>query len=72
MLGRLKPGDEVVVTDFDHESNIGPWRWLERFGVVVKVWAIDHAQMTINLEMLEALMTERTRLGPSAPRAFSP
>jgi cysteine desulfurase family protein (TIGR01976 family) len=62
MLGRLKPGDEVVVTDFDHESNIGPWRWLERFGVVVKVWAIDHAQMTIDLEMLEALMTERTRL----------
>ena len=28
MAGRLRPGDEVVVTDFDHESNIGPWRAL--------------------------------------------
>ena len=25
MASQLQPGDEIVVTDFDHESNIGPW-----------------------------------------------
>ena len=60
--GRLKPGDEIVVTAFDHESNIGPWRWLESFGVVIKVWGIDRQSCEIDLDALETLMTERTRL----------
>jgi cysteine desulfurase family protein (TIGR01976 family) len=62
MKRRLKPGDEIIVTAFDHESNIGPWRWLEQFGVVTKVWGIDRDSMEINLDALEALMTPRTRL----------
>src|SRR4051812_4376529 len=50
MLGRLKPGDEIIVTDFDHESNIGPWRWLEQFGIIIKVWAIDRETFEIDLD----------------------
>jgi cysteine desulfurase family protein (TIGR01976 family) len=62
MKGRLQPGDEIVVTAFDHESNIGPWRWLEQFGIVFKVWGIDRDSLEIDLGALEALMTPRTRL----------
>jgi cysteine desulfurase family protein (TIGR01976 family) len=62
MKGRLQPGDEIIVTDFDHESNIGPWRWLEQFGVVLKVWGIDPETFEINLDTLETLMTPKTRL----------
>jgi cysteine desulfurase family protein (TIGR01976 family) len=62
MMSRLKPGDEIVVTDFDHESNIGQWRWLERFGIVTKVWGIDPETFEIDLDQLDAVMTERTRL----------
>jgi cysteine desulfurase family protein (TIGR01976 family) len=62
MRGRLKPGDEIVVTAFDHESNIGPWRWLEAFGIVIKVWGVDRESCEIDLDALEALMTPRTRL----------
>ena len=62
MKGRLKPGDEIIVTAFDHESNIGPWRWLEQFGIVIKVWGIDRESLEIDLDSLEALMTPRTRL----------
>jgi cysteine desulfurase family protein (TIGR01976 family) len=59
---RLQPGDEIIVTDFDHESNIGPWRWLEQFGINIRVWGIDRERMEIDLEALDALMTRRTRL----------
>ncbi|GAB4064328.1 cysteine desulfurase-like protein [Ancylobacter sonchi] len=62
MLSRLKPGDEIIVTDFDHESNIGPWRWLERFGIVIREWKIGRDDVEIDLAALDALLGERTRL----------
>ena len=62
MEGRLEPGDEIIVTDFDHESNIGPWRALEKRGVVIRTWGLDRESFEVNLDDLDALMTERTRL----------
>ncbi|UDL93738.1 cysteine desulfurase-like protein [Lichenihabitans sp. PAMC28606] len=62
MEGRLQPGDEIVVTDFDHESNIGPWRALEKRGIVIKTWSLDPDTLTIDLDALDALMSDRTRL----------
>jgi cysteine desulfurase family protein (TIGR01976 family) len=56
------PGDEVVVTDLDHESHIGPWRDLEREGVVVREWNFDRATQALTLEGLERVLTPRTRL----------
>ena len=35
---------------------------LEEFGIVIKVWPLDHESMTMRLEDLEPLMTERTKL----------
>jgi len=32
----LKPGDEVIVTNQDHEANIGAWSRLEDDGIVVR------------------------------------
>ena len=55
-------GDEVIVTDLDHEANIGPWRALESTGMVVKEWKLRRESASLELEDLEALLTERTRL----------
>ena len=30
LVETFKPGDEVIVTNCDHEANIGPWRNLEK------------------------------------------
>jgi len=32
----LKPGDEVLITQLDHEGNRGPWLMLRDFGIKVK------------------------------------
>jgi cysteine desulfurase family protein (TIGR01976 family) len=62
MAGQLQPGDEVVVTDFDHESNIGPWQVLKDRGVILKTWPIDRETFKLDLETLGRLMGPRTRL----------
>src|SRR4051812_40092889 len=38
MASSVREGDEIVVTDVDHESNVGPWRELERRGAVLREW----------------------------------
>lgn len=57
----LRPGDEVVVTESDHEANIGAWERLAQVGVVVRVWPVDVASMGLRLEDLEPLLGPRTR-----------
>jgi cysteine desulfurase family protein (TIGR01976 family) len=62
MESNLKPGDEIVVTNFDHESNIGPWRALEKRGIVIREWCIDRDSYEVDFEALDCQMTERTKL----------
>jgi len=62
-LGEVfKPGDEVIVTNSDHEANIAPWRNLEKKGVHVNEWRLNPETLDLHLEDLGALMTEKTRL----------
>jgi selenocysteine lyase/cysteine desulfurase len=58
----LKPGDEIIVTDQDHEANSGAWRRLAAQGIVVKEWRVDRETGTLPLAALDPLLTERTRL----------
>jgi selenocysteine lyase/cysteine desulfurase len=37
----LAPGDEIIVTNQDHEANNGAWRQLETRGVVVREWRMS-------------------------------
>jgi cysteine desulfurase family protein (TIGR01976 family) len=59
---RFEPGDEIVVTNLDHESNIAPWRELADRGVVVREWRFDPSSGDLTLEALERVLTERTKL----------
>ncbi|PPE73552.1 nitrogen fixation protein NifS [Solimonas fluminis] len=60
--GLLRPGDEIVVTDQDHEANSGVWRRLEAEGVVVREWRVDPASGALDPAALDPLLGERTRL----------
>lgn len=62
MQSQLAPGDEIIVTVADHESNIGPWDRLQERGIVLKVWPLNKESLTLDLADLEPLISERTRL----------
>jgi len=58
----FKPGDEIIVSNSDHEANIGPWLSLHEKGVKVKFWHINHENYRLELESLNNLMNENTKL----------
>ncbi|MBC7880790.1 MAG: cysteine desulfurase-like protein [Anaerolineae bacterium] len=62
MAASFKPGDEVIVTNCDHESNIGPWTRLCALGVIVKTWKVHPDTLRLELDDLENLLTEKTRI----------
>lgn len=59
---QLRPGDEVIVTNQDHEANIGAWSRLHADGAVIREWQIDADSAELNPRGLEALLNSRTRV----------
>ena len=57
----LEAGDEIVVTNQDHEANVGAWSRLEDEGIVVREWKIDPETAELHPMDLEALLSDRTR-----------
>ncbi|MEJ2594543.1 MAG: cysteine desulfurase-like protein [bacterium] len=55
-------GDEVIITNSDHEANVSCWTDLQRQGIVIKKWKINPETFELELEDLRKLLTERTRL----------
>ncbi len=62
LLSRLSAGDEVIVSEADHEANIGPWVRLERHGIIVKTWRVRRGPVRLEPADLERLLGPRTRL----------
>jgi cysteine desulfurase family protein (TIGR01976 family) len=62
-IGReLAPGDEIVVTQLDHDANVAPWKSLQERGVVVRTADIQIPDCTLDLTHLRAQINARTRL----------
>ena len=58
----LTDGDEVIISEMEHHSNIVPWQMLrERKGIVLKIIPIDD-QGDLILESFLSLITDRTKL----------
>ena len=58
----IEEGDEVVVTEAEHHSNIVPWQMMcQRKGAVLKVLPVDD-DGHLMLERLDDILTERTKI----------
>ena len=58
----VREGDEVIVTEAEHHSNIVPWQLMcQRKGAVLKVLPVDDKGY-LRIEMLDELITDKTRI----------
>ncbi|MBK6431566.1 MAG: cysteine desulfurase [Anaerolineae bacterium] len=58
----LKPGDEVLITEMEHHSNIVPWQLAcQRTGATLRHVPVDDEGF-LRLDLLPTLLTPRTRL----------
>jgi selenocysteine lyase/cysteine desulfurase len=55
-------GDEIILSNQDHEANAGFWRRLEKTGIMIKEWCIHPETGLLNPDDLDALLSEKTRL----------
>jgi len=62
-LGALfGPGGEIIVTNLDHEANIGAWRGLAERGLTVREWTVDPDSERLQPEALDTLLNDNTRM----------
>lgn len=58
----VKEGDEVVVTEAEHHSNIVPWQMMcRRKGAVLKVLPVDDSGHLM-IEKLDEILSDKTRI----------
>jgi len=58
----LNKGDEIIVTNQDHEANIGAWRKLEDEEIIIKEWLLNKDSAELEIEDLKLLINEKTKI----------
>ncbi|HTG31895.1 MAG TPA: cysteine desulfurase-like protein [Thermoanaerobaculia bacterium] len=61
LVREMEPGDEIVITQLDHEANRGPWLHLRERGIVVREVAL-RPDGRLDPEDFARQVTARTRL----------
>jgi len=58
----LKPGDEVIITDIDHESNRSPLRSIAERGIIVHSARVDLDTYTLDVDDFLSKLSPRTKV----------
>jgi len=61
ILPSIRPGDEIIVTDTDHEANIGGWLRLQSAGAVIRFWNVNPQTLELDLADLEAMLSPKVK-----------
>ena len=61
-LRGLEAGDEILITDIDHEGNRSPYRTLEDFGIVVKSVKINTDTITLDFDDFCEKLSNKTKI----------
>jgi cysteine desulfurase family protein (TIGR01976 family) len=60
ILPQVRPGDEIILTNTDHEANIGAWLRLQAAGAKVHFWNVNPQTLELDLSDLDRLLSPRT------------
>ncbi len=58
----IEPGDEIIVTNQDHEANISPWRRLNEIGAKINEWKFNLNNHELEISDLEKLINSKTKI----------
>jgi cysteine desulfurase/selenocysteine lyase len=62
-MHQLKAGDQILLTEMEHHSNLVPWQWVaERTGAELVFLPVTGDEGLLDLGALDRLLTERVRL----------
>lgn len=61
ILPSIQPGDEIIVTNTDHEANIGGWLRLQSAGAVVRFWNVNPQTLELDLADLEKMLSPKVK-----------
>ncbi|MFC2095715.1 cysteine desulfurase-like protein [Candidatus Bipolaricaulota bacterium] len=62
-MGRsLSAGDEIIVTNLDHDANVAPWVALVELGIVIRRIDFDPVDCTLDMESLHAAIGLKTKV----------
>ncbi len=58
----VSPGDEIIVTNQDHEANISPWRRLEEMGAKIIEWKFNKENHELEIDDLKKILNKKTKI----------
>lgn len=58
----MEEGDEILITDIDHEANRGPWEILQERGFIVKSAKVDTENCVVDMEDFRSKLTPKTKI----------
>jgi len=61
ILPSISAGDEIIVTNTDHEANIGAWKRLQQAGALIKIWRVNPDTLQLDLDDLDQLLSPKTK-----------
>ncbi len=57
----IQHGDEIIITDLDHDANVSPWTDLQAQGAVIKSVPVT-SECRLDMDSLRALINQRTKM----------
>ena len=58
----IEPGDEIIISQMEHHSNIVPWHFLrERYGAIIRFVPVTEAG-ALDLEAFKSMLGEKTKI----------
>jgi cysteine desulfurase/selenocysteine lyase len=62
-LAHLRAGDQILLTELEHHSNLVPWQWLaQRTGARLVYLPVTGDEGLLDLDQLDALLTPQVKL----------
>lgn len=55
-------GDEIIITNSDHEANMAPWKDLQKQGITLKHWKVNPKTFKLEINDFKKLLNDRTKL----------